>query len=79
MKDWQTEIGNIVRETYAREGYGDITILIGATKGEEIHTQCWYPGDTQTDFDFRFLFFAMMNHVFSEYNDAKNSLNPDDL
>lgn len=71
MKNWEQEIGEIVKQTYARAGYKDVTIILGATKGDTIHTQFWGPGnDLATDFDIRFLLFSMFNHVFSEWNDC---------
>ena len=74
MNDWQSKIGELVRETYKREGYSDILIMIGGVaKNDDIHTQVWYPEDTAGDFDIRFMTFAILNHLFSEYNDIKNN------
>jgi len=73
MNDWETEIGKLVRETYRREGYSDMLIMIGGIKNNQICTQVWYPGDTGGDFDLRFMTFALLNHLFSEYNEILNS------
>lgn len=69
MNNWQAEVGNVIRETYKKEGYSDILIMIGAiAPNNEIHTQIWYPADTFKEFDIRFMIFALLNHLFNEYN-----------
>jgi len=79
MKNWQTEIGNLVKETYQREGYSDVLIMIGGiSKEDDIHTQIWYPGETYNDFDIRFMVFALFNHLFSEYNDIESNSKDDE-
>ena len=72
MENWQTKIGELVRETYKQQGYEDVLIMIGgiAPDTKDIHTQVWYPADTVGTFDIRFMVFAVLNHVFSEYNEA---------
>ena len=72
MQDWQTEIGNIIRETYKKAGYSDVLIMIGGiAPNDDIHTQIWYPED-HGDFDIRFMVFSLLNHLFSEYNEILN-------
>jgi hypothetical protein len=70
-EDWQTQIGALVRETYKKQGYTDITIVIGAiAPDDKIHTQIWTPADSAGDFDIRFMWFEINNHFYSEYNEA---------
>jgi hypothetical protein len=75
MEDWQTKIGNLVRETYKQQGYEDVLIMIGGIEpvSKDICTQVFFPFDTAGDFDIRFMVFAVMNHVFSEYNEELNN------
>lgn len=71
MSDWQIEIGNLVRETYKQQGFSDVLIMIGGIdSNDDINTQVWYPAETAGDFDIRFMVFALLNHLFSEYNEA---------
>lgn len=74
-QDWQSALSELIRETYAKQGFGDVLIMIGCTKGENIYTQVCYPGDTATDFDLRNTVFALNNHLFSEYNAIENDTN----
>ena len=67
--NWQEEIGKLVRETYKREGFKDVLIMVGSIDPDDkINTQVWPPGDTAGDFDLRFMVFAVLNHLFYEYN-----------
>ena len=69
MQDWQSQVGELIRETYKREGYEDVLIMIGGiAPNTDVHTQVWYPADTAGDFDLRFMVFALFNHLFTEYN-----------
>jgi len=71
--DWTTKIGDIVRDTYANQGYTDVVIAIGALSANgDIHTQIWYPLGTATDFDIRLMWFAINNHLYNEYNEIQN-------
>lgn len=71
MKDWETSIGELVRETYKRQGYKDVLIMIGGIdKNNDIATQVFYPFDTAGDFDIRLMTFHLMSHLFGEYNEA---------
>jgi len=73
--DWQTKIGEMVRDTYASQGYTDVLIMIGGIAlDDNIHTQVFYPNDTASDFDIRFMVFAMQNHIFSEYNEIREDI-----
>lgn len=70
-ESWELKLGNLMKEAYAKNGYENITIIVGATKGDgdELHTMCWTPGDTFNDnTDFRFILFAMFNHIFAKFN-----------
>ena len=73
MDDWQTKIGQLVRQTYKEQGYNDILIMIGGTTSidekEYTYTQIWYPDNTASDFDLRFMVFAILNHFFSDFNE----------
>lgn len=72
MEDWQTKIGELVRETYKQAGHTDVLIMIGSiAPDDKIHTQVWPPYDTAKDFDIRFMVFAILNHLFTEYNELK--------
>lgn len=74
MKEWQNKIGELVRETYKREGYSDVLIIVGGiAPDEEIHTQVFYPADTAGDFDFRFMVFAVLNNIFYDFNKELNN------
>lgn len=75
MKDWETSIGELVRETYKRQGYKDVLIMIGGiNKDDDIATQIFPPGDTAGDFDIRLMTFHILNHLFSEYNEVLENL-----
>ena len=61
MNDWQTKIGELVRETYKQQGYSDVLIMIGAIDPDDnISTQVWPSFDTAGDFDIRFMVFALL-------------------
>ena len=70
MKPWEEQIGELVRETYKRQGYKDVMVMIGGIDtNDDIATQVFYPADTAGDFDLRLMTFHLLSHLFGEYND----------
>ena len=74
-KDWQTKIGDLVRETYRQQGFSDVVIAVGAIdQNDRINTEIWFPADTAKDFDLRLMWFAINNHMYYEYNNILDDL-----
>lgn len=71
-KPWESQLIELVGETYAKQGHEKVIIMIGSTLNEEIVTQVCLPSIPISANDIGILAFAMNNHLHSQVNDAVN-------
>ena len=67
-KPWESQLIELVGETYAKQGHEKVVIMIGSTVNGDIVTQVCLPSTSIAANDLGLLAFAMNNHLHGQVN-----------